>query len=84
MCLGLQRDNALDVLNTEIVRRRLVFRGKLLDDRALRESHVILVCTQNLVRILLCRLLDHVEERRLHLLAVDDEHTAENLVAAVL
>ena len=36
------------------------------------------------MRILLCRLLDHVEERRLHLLAVDDEHTAEYLVAAVL
>ena len=84
MGLGLQRDDTLHFLHLEIVAGALVFRGKLLDDRTLRESYVILIGRENLVGILFCGLLNHVEEARLHLLAVDDEHTAENLVAAVL
>ncbi len=84
MCLRLQRDNALHVFHLEVVRRRLVCRCELLHNRSLRERHVVLVCRENLVGVLLCRLLDHGEERTFHLLAVDDEHTAENLVAAVL
>ena len=35
------------------------------------------------MRIFLRCLLNHAEERRFHLLSVDDEHTAEYLVAAV-
>ena len=56
----------------------------MLDDRALREGHIVLVRAQYLVGILFCRLLNHVEKRRFHLLSVDDEHAAEYLVAAVL
>ena len=59
-------------------------RCELLHNRTLRESHIVFVCRENLVRVLLCCLLDHSEQRRLHLLAVDDERTAEDLVAAVL
>ena len=84
MGLGLQRDHALDVLHLEPVARRLVLRCELLHHRALCEGHVVLIGGENLVGVLLRRLLDHLEEARLHLLAVDDEGAAEDLVSAVL
>ena len=84
MGLSLEGDHALDVLHLEEVARGLVGRGKLLDDRTLRESHIVLIGRENLVGVLLGGLLDHAEKRRLHLLAVDDELSAEDLVAAVL
>ena len=62
----------------------MVGRSKLLDDRPLREGHVVLVGRENLVGVLVGGLLDHIEKRRLHLLAVDDKLSAEDLVAAVL
>ena len=73
MGFGFQRDNALYVFCTEVVARALVFRGKLLNYRALRKGYVVLVCRQNLARVLGCCLLDHGKQRALHLLAVDDE-----------
>ena len=84
MGLSLQRDNTLDILHLEEITGSLIGWSKLLDNRTLRESHVVLVSRENLVRILVGGLLDHVEERRLHLLTVDDKLTAEDLVAAVL
>ena len=82
--LGLQGDDTLDVLHLEEIAGSLIGWRKLLDDRTLRESHIILIGRENLVRVLLSGLLDHAEERRLHLLTVDDKLAAENLVAAVL
>ena len=84
MSLCLQRDHTLDILHLEEIAGSLIGWSKLLDNRALRESHIVLVSRENLVRILVGGLLDHAEERRLHLLTVDDKLTAENLVAAVL
>ena len=84
MSFSLQGDDTLDVLHLEEIAGSLVSRSKLLDDRTLRESHIILVGRENLVRVLIGGLLDHAEKRRLHLLAVDDKLTAEDLVAAVL
>ena len=84
MSLSLQRDNTLDILHLEEIAGSLIGWRKLLDDRTLRESHIILIGRENLVRVLLSGLLDHAEERRLHLLTVDDKLAAEDLVAAVL
>ena len=84
MRLGLDGDDALNVLDDEVVARRVVLRSKLLDDGALRKGYVVLVGRDNLVGVFLGRLLDHGEERRRHFLAVNDERTAENLVTAVL
>ena len=84
MRFSLQRNDRLDVLHLEIVARGVVFRCKLLHHRTLTERHVVLICRKNLVGILLRGLLDHLEERTLLLLAVDDEGAAENLVAAML
>ena len=84
MGFSLQGDDTLDVLHLEEIAGSLVSRSKLLDDRTLRESHIVLVGRENLVRVLIGGLLDHAEKRRLHLLAVDDKLSAENLVTAVL
>ena len=84
MGLSLQRDNTLDILHLEEIAGSLIGWSKLLDNRTLRESHVVLVSREDFVRILVGGLLDHVEERRLHLLTVDDKLAAEDLVAAVL
>ena len=84
MGLSLQRDNTLYILHLEEIAGSLIGWSKLLDNRTLRESHIILIGRENLVRILVGGLLDHVEERRLHLLTVDDKLAAEDLVAAVL
>ena len=84
MGLSLQRDNTLDILHLEEIACSLIGWSKLLDNRTLRESHVVLVSREDLIRILVGGLLDHAEERRLHLLTVDDKLAAEDLVAAVL
>ena len=62
----------------------MVLRRELFHDGALRESHIVLISRNNLVRMLLRGLLDELEQGRFHLLAVDDERAAENLVAAML
>ena len=82
--LGFQRDDALDILHLEIVARALVLRRELLNNRTLCKSHVILIGRKNLVLVLLRGLLDHGEERALHLLAVDNKRTTEDLMTAVL
>ena len=84
MSLSLQRDDTLDILNLEIVAGALVFWSELLNYRALSKSNVIFVSRENLVLVLLRSLLNHSEERTLHLLTVDDESTTENLMTAVL
>ena len=84
VCLSLQGDDTLYLLNVIEIRSRVVSRGELLYLRTLTECHIILVCRQYLVRILLCCLLNHLEQRRLHLLTIDDECATEYLVAAVL
>ena len=84
MGLSLQRDDTLDILHLEEIAGSRIGWSKLLDNRTLRESHIILIGRENLVRVLVGGLLDHAEKRRLHLLAVDDKLAAEDLVAAVL
>ncbi len=84
MGLSLEGDDTLDRLYLEVICGRLILRSKLLDHRALGESNVIAVGRDDLARVLLCRFLDEREEARLTLFAVDDELTAEDLVAAVL
>ena len=84
MGLGLQRDDALDGLHLEEVGRGLVLGSELLHDGALGKGHIIFVSGKYLTRMILRRLLDEGEEARRTLLAVDDERTAEDLVAAVL
>ena len=62
----------------------MVFRRKLFHHRPLCKSHVVLVCRNDFMRIFLCSFLNHLEQRRLHFLPVDDERTAENLMTAML
>ena len=82
--LGFERNHALDIRRPEVVACALVGGGKLLDNRPLRESHIVFVGGKYLAGILRGGLLDHGKERTLHLLTVDDECAAEYLVAAVL
>ena len=84
MGLGLQGDNALDGLHAEPVGCALVGGRELLHHRSLGKGHVVLVGGEDLAAVLLGGLLDHLEEARLALLAVDDKRAAEDLVAAVL
>ena len=83
MRFGLQRDDTFDVFHPEIVARTLIGGRELLHNRSFGEGHVVLVSRDNLVPILLRRLLDEAEERRLHHLSVDDKLSSEDLVAAV-
>ena len=82
--LCLQRDDTLNLLYLEPVGCRLVRRCKLLHHRSLGKRHIVFVCRENLIGILLRGLLNHLEERRLLFLTVDDEGATENLMAAVL
>ena len=83
MCLGLQRDDALNVFHAEKVAGALVGRGKLFHNRTLGKGDIIFVSRQYLVGILLRGLLNHGEERTLHLLTVNDKGASEDFVAAV-
>ncbi len=84
MGLCLQRDDTLDILHAEIVAGRLVGWGKLLHNGTLGESDIIFIGGENLVRILLRRLLNHRKQTRLHLFAVNNKGTTKNLMATVL
>ena len=73
VCLGLDGDDAVDVGHGEVVGRGVVLRSELLDARAFGKRHVVLVGRDYLMRIFLRGFLNHREERRGHLLAVDDK-----------
>ena len=83
MCLGFQRQHGVDGVNLEKVAGAVVGRGELLNGGAVGKRHVVLVGREDMMRILLRGLLNHGEETALHLLAVDDEGAAENLVATM-
>ncbi|CCX63388.1 putative uncharacterized protein [Bacteroides sp. CAG:598] len=82
--LGLQGDDALDVLHLEVVGLGVVGGSELLDDWTFGKGHVVLVGRYDFVGVFLCGLLDHLEERGFLLHTVDDERTAEDFVAAML
>ena len=84
MCLSLDADNTLYVANNEIIACAVVLRGKLLNNGPLGKRYIIFIGGDDLMGILLCSLLNHLEEAALLLLAVDDERTTEDLVTAVL
>ena len=60
--LSFQRDDTLDILDAEIIARRLVGRSKLLYNRTLGKSYIVLVGRKNLVGVFLRGLLDHGKE----------------------
>ena len=84
MGLGLQRDNALHLLHLIVVGFGMGGRREEFHLGTLAECHVVLVGREYAVGVFLCGLLDHLEQAALLLLSVDDEGTAEDLVAAVL
>ena len=84
MSFSLQRDDRLDVFRLEIVAGAMVLWCKLLYNRTLSKCHIILISRDNLIRILLRCLLNHLEQTALFLLAIDDESATEYLVAAML
>ena len=84
MCLGLDADHAFNIADNEIVACAVVGGSKLLNYGTFRKSHIVLVRRNNFVRILLSGFLDHLEEAAFLLFSVNDECSAENLVAAML
>ena len=82
--LGFQRDYTLNGLHAEPVACALILGCKLLHNRALRKGNVVLVSRKYLAGILFCGLLNQCKETRLALLAVDNERSAEDFVAAML
>ena len=83
MSLGFQGDYALDGLHTEPVGSALISRSKLFDHRSLRKGHIVLVGREDLSRMHFRGFLDHLEEARLTLLAIDNKHATKNLMAAM-
>ena len=83
MRFGLQGDNTLYVLYTEPVAGALVCWSKLLYGRSLGKSNIVFIGGKYLVLVFLSGLLNHGKQGIFHLLAVDDERTAENLVTTV-
>ena len=84
MGLGLDRDNALEILNRKVIRHIVTLGSKLLNNGTLQECAVILVCRGYAIGVGFGRMLDQVEQRRRLLLTIDHERTAEDLMAAVL
>ena len=80
---SLQGDNTLDVGHAEPVAGTLVCGCKLLDNRSLGKSHIIFIGRQYFPWMFCRSFLNHGKERRLHLLAIDDERTTENLMTAM-
>ncbi len=74
----------VDLVLAERVGVRLGIRRENVRREALHHRRIVRVGRERIQRTLLVRVLDHLEERMLLLLAVDDEFRAENLVAAVL
>ena len=82
--LSLEADDTLNVADNEIVARAVILRGKLLHDRSFSKSDIIFISGNDMMRILLGRLLNHLEEGRLLLLAIDDKGSTEDFVSAML
>ena len=62
MCFRFQGDDTLDVFYLEIVGLGVVCRSKLFDNRTFGKGHIVFVGRDNLIGILLCGLLYHLEE----------------------
>ena len=84
MCLSLDADDTLNILNDKVIAGSMVSWSELLHYRTFSESHIILIGRDNLVRILLRSTLDHRKEATGHLLAIDDKGSAENLMTTML
>ena len=61
----------------------MVLRSELLYHRTFGKGHIVLVGRDDLVRVFLGSLLDHLEEGRFHFLSVDDECSTEDFMTAV-
>ena len=83
MRFGLDGDDALDVLHAEVAGGGVVGGCELFHHGTFGKGHVVLVGRDDVVRVLLRCLFYHGEERRGHLLSVDDEGATEDFVAAV-
>ena len=84
MVVGLDLHQLVESVLLETVLVRLGVDSEDVGPKARHDGGVVLVRAQGVLRTLLVRVLDHLEERLRLLLAVDDELRAENLVAAVL
>ena len=84
MGLGLDRDNALEILNRKVIRYIVTLGSKLLNNGTLQECAVVLVCRGYAIGVGFGRMFDQVEQRRGLLLAIDYERTTEDLMTAVL
>ena len=62
MSLGLERDNGLDILDYKIVGDRVIGRCELLYNGTLSECHIILVCRNDAVAVLVGRTFDHSKQ----------------------
>ena len=61
----------------------MICRSKLFHNRTFSEGYVIFISRDYFIRIFLCRLFNHLEQRRFLFYAVDNKRSAENFVAAV-
>ena len=82
--VGLDLHQLVESVLLEAVFVRLGVDREDIGPEARHDCGVVLVRAQGVLRTLLVRVLDHLEERLRLLLAVDDEFRAEDLVAAVL
>ena len=84
MRLSLQRQHRLGLLCTVEVGAVHPLRGEKLRLRSLHKGDIIRIGGDDAIGIELTRLLDHPEEALRHLLPIDDEGAAKDLVPAVL
>ncbi len=82
--LGLDGDDALEILHLEVVGAVVRGRRELLGHGALQKGAVVLVGRSHPIGVALGGPFDELEKSVGHRLAVDDELAVENLVAAVL
>ena len=62
----------------------MVFRCKLFHHRSLCKSHIVLVSRNDFMRILLCRFLNHLKQKKTPFPSVDNERAAKNLMTTML
>ena len=61
----------------------MICRSKLFNYRTFGEGYVVFISRDDFIRILLCGLFDHLEQRRFLFYTVDDECSTEYFVATV-